>query len=624
MKAFGYTRVSTEEQTKGYSLEAQKRMIEDYCYQHNIKLIKFFEDHTSGANIDRIELKQMLEELDFVDAVIVWRIDRLSRSVKDTLRIMEIFEEKGKDLISITEPFLSVRGDSQSRLMLHIFSSFAQYERDLIRERTLYGKLEKAKKGLVPAGKAPYGYKYENHQYKIIEEEAKVVKLIFKLYKEYKSIGEVVRHLNKNGYRDRENKFWNLSRVNKILRNEVYKGIYVYNKRTATKKNGHWIKPKEEWVIVERKDWAIIDEELFNEVQEILNLNKTSTSKRLGTGKSLFGGFIECGVCGRKMVVKSTHRKTPYYRCKSYDERIPCDNDYVFEPFLEEASISIIKQLAEMDKKEIYKQILKELENDTLNNQLKFINKEKEKIQKLIKLFTNEFEKYLLEGKEIPSSLRNKLIEYEEKLKKLEVEEERILIEKQKTEKEAISWKEFIEMLKDIEYLFEIATREEKKLLYKSIFEKIIFTRGKVKAYIKGREFELPYKPRLIDLTEEEKKLLQQINTVRAKIVLMASEVFDKNVIAQKLNTDNYTIDYSIKAFKDGNLHLLKIDKPAGTKLKFKELVESYIKENNIDIDKISGRELQKRLTSDLKVRISQRQVLNILYLLGKKRNRRV
>jgi len=92
-KAFGYLRVSTEEQTKGYSLEAQKKAIEEYCKNNNIQIIKFFEDHTSGAKIQRKELQSMLDELDLVDTVIVWKIDRLSRSVKDTLKIMEIFEQ---------------------------------------------------------------------------------------------------------------------------------------------------------------------------------------------------------------------------------------------------------------------------------------------------------------------------------------------------------------------------------------------------------------------------------------------------------------------------------------------------------------------------------------------------
>ncbi len=628
MKVFGYIRVSTEEQEKGFSLEFQEQTIRDYCEKHNLDLVKIFKDTSSGAQFDRPELQELLSSLDRVDKVIVWKMDRLSRSVKDTIRIMEIFEEKGKELISISEPFLSVTGDGKTKLMIHLFSSFAQYERDLIRERMMTGKIEKARRGLVPAGRSAYGYRYKNGTFEIIEEEAKIVKLIFEKYIELKTLGQVVRYLNQNGFRNQSGKPWKLSSVKSIITNPIYTGLYTYNKTKQERKKK--LRPESEWIRIYNPDWKIIDDATFQKAQEIYKLNQKKhqkSSNRLGTGKiSLFGGLIECGVCGYSMTIKysSTYGRRTFYQCKSYaEDRIGCGNDVVYEDFLEEGVIKLVEQLAQSSKDEIYKYVLEESMSNISDEQLKNIENQEKQIKILIKKYTDEFETFLLKGLTVPDSLREKLVKYEEELRNLEKQKEMILKEKKNREKEFMEWDEFIELLSSLKDILKIASKEDKKMFYKSFIDRISFTKGKVNVFIKGKSFEIEYRPRILDLTEDDIKYLKSINTDRANIILLANQINNRDKIAEKLNVSQHLVDYVITKWKSGRKSVVRRSgEPKQRRLKGFYIVKQFVEENNIDINQISGLELTRLINEKLNLNLSEHSVRSSLYALGKKKNR--
>ena len=154
LEVFGYVRVSTENQLENYSIEEQTMRIRSYCQAKGWHLIKIYTDGGySGGNINRPALQQMLTDMKrgTVDAIIVYKLDRLSRSQKDTLTLIEDHMlSAGVDFISINENF-----DTSSpfgRAMIGILSVFAQLEKDQITERFTMGRIGRSKAGYYHGG----------------------------------------------------------------------------------------------------------------------------------------------------------------------------------------------------------------------------------------------------------------------------------------------------------------------------------------------------------------------------------------------------------------------------------------------------------------------------------------
>ena len=178
---FGYVRVSTENQLENYSIDEQTSRMKAYCSAMNFNLIKIYTDGGySGGNTDRPALKQMLYDLrsSQIDAVLVYKLDRLSRSQKDTLTLIEdCFLANGIDFISINENFDT--STPFGRAMIGILSVFAQLEKDQITERFTMGRIGRCKAGYFHGGgNPPYGYSYVNGSLLINYDEAENVKKI--------------------------------------------------------------------------------------------------------------------------------------------------------------------------------------------------------------------------------------------------------------------------------------------------------------------------------------------------------------------------------------------------------------------------------------------------------------
>ena len=162
MRVAGYVRVSSESQTENYSIPEQKDAIEKYCKMHGWNLVKIYVDGGfTGANTERPALNERMAAADNYDIVLVYKIDRFSRSQKDMLNLIEDLQEKGCKFASIWENF-----DTTTPLgmaMLGILSAFAQLEREQIKERMALGRRGRTKKGLWRAGSnVPTGYDYIN------------------------------------------------------------------------------------------------------------------------------------------------------------------------------------------------------------------------------------------------------------------------------------------------------------------------------------------------------------------------------------------------------------------------------------------------------------------------------
>lgn len=199
MKAAIYIRVSTEDQAKeGYSLEVQREYLESFTKREGLELFKVYQDDgISGYSAERPALKELLKaakEKKF-DLVLVYKIDRFSRNLKDLLNLVDELSFSGIGFKSATEPFDTTT--SAGKLMFQQLGSFAEFERNRIAERVFPGMVKGVQRGNWQGARyAPYGYKYnkEKKLLEIGEEESKVVKLIYTMFLCDKSIRAITEY----------------------------------------------------------------------------------------------------------------------------------------------------------------------------------------------------------------------------------------------------------------------------------------------------------------------------------------------------------------------------------------------------------------------------------------------
>lgn len=184
-KAAIYVRVSTEEQAKeGFSLAGQEQALKDHAKLLEYDIYKIYKDEGKSAkDMHRPAMQQMLKDAEkrYFSAIIVYKLDRFSRSLKDLILTIEKLKEIDVDFVSVQDRIETA--SASGKLMFHIISSFAEFERDIISERTRFGMVEKAKEGGV-VSKAPLGYKIVDGQLIIDSEQAEKVRIIFKEFLE--------------------------------------------------------------------------------------------------------------------------------------------------------------------------------------------------------------------------------------------------------------------------------------------------------------------------------------------------------------------------------------------------------------------------------------------------------
>lgn len=284
-----YPRVSTHEQAvHGHSITEQTERMEKYCEAMGWEIYKVYTDAGfSGANMERPALKRMIRDIEAnrIDKVLVYKLDRLSRSQKDTLTLIEdVFLANGCDFVSMTEnldtstPF--------GKAMIGILAVFAQLEREQIKERMEMGRDARAKLGKFHGSdKIPLGYDYINGELVTNQFEKIQIQKVFELYSQGASPYKIEQTLNGSGLFHRHGK-WNSKTVRRVLTRKTYLG-YIFHK-------GEWYKGSHE---------PFITEELFDKVQELRKKAKENHAKhnrRAGKANSYLGGYLYCKHCDAK------------------------------------------------------------------------------------------------------------------------------------------------------------------------------------------------------------------------------------------------------------------------------------------------------------------------------------
>jgi site-specific DNA recombinase len=296
-----YARVSTDDQVDKYGLPAQLRACREYASAKFLGVIvaEISDEGISGATMDRPgleKLREMVRRGD-VDVVLALDPDRLSRDLVHLLILKPEIEKRGARLEFVTASFDDT---PTGRLFFNLKGSIAEYEREVIRDRTVRGKREKAKSGKPVGGRAPYGYRFSEAGFDVDTERAEIIRNVYQWYAGGMSIRAVTRKLRESGAPTWGGGRWGHSSVQWLLRSQAYIGVTKWGKRDQ--------------IIIPIT--PIIDRGLWESVQERMDKNPYTGRP---TAKYLLRGLLFCG-CGSKMYGAVTGGPYSYYRCRGRDK----------------------------------------------------------------------------------------------------------------------------------------------------------------------------------------------------------------------------------------------------------------------------------------------------------------
>lgn len=330
MNIAAYCRVSTDKEDQLNSLEAQKEFFAEYTKRTGDTLVRLYADEgISGTKIkNRKEFLQMMSDAErgIFDMVVVKDISRFARNTVDLLQNIRKLKALGIETQFLTANMTSM---GNSEFVLTIFGALAQEESANTSKRVKFGKKMNAEKGRVP--NIVYGYEKTIGDYfnlTINEEEAVIVRQIYKWYIEggY-GTARISNMLNERGLKTKRNCAWSQNAVSRILTNELYTGKIINGKQEVTDflTGQRTNKDEAEWMIVERPDLQIIDNELYEKAQEILKSrhNAFKMTRERQSNRHLFSTLIKCKECGWSFRRSVRTYKNTYVRwvCSGHNGR---------------------------------------------------------------------------------------------------------------------------------------------------------------------------------------------------------------------------------------------------------------------------------------------------------------
>lgn len=485
MQVAAYIRVSTDEQAEqGISIPAQKSRLASYCKSQGWDIYKFYvDDGYSGKDLNRPDVQNMIEDAKggFFKAVVVVKLDRLSRRQKDVLYLLEdVFEPNVIGFKSATEPFDTTTPFGKAALGM--MAVFAQLERETIIERVKMAKRESAKQGRFLGGPAPYGYTYDFED-KRIEVNAVQAETIKWIYAEYlngaKGYSAIAEELEKKGVPGPVDKKWLKFSVRKMLTNPTYAG-YVEHKGN--------LYPGKQEAIISKEDW--------DRVQALIQ-DRGSIRSFAPVHEALLSGIIFCGECGARMRVKNVWQNYPctdpkkvmrYYVCYSQDgsarhmvRKENCKCGYKHAEEIEQRAIEKLYDYsysADELKVAADEMLSGSTDHKKLMRSINQARNEMTAIDKKLERWYSAFEKGALEPDELTErvkELKSRKTHYADQIAKWEKE----LIEQRDKQ---ISVTELIDDLKNFPDLWEDATQEERKGIVRSMIRMVkVFKDASVK-----------------------------------------------------------------------------------------------------------------------------------------------
>ena len=540
-----YPRVSTEDQSRyGHSLDEQEESMIALCQYKKYEIYKIYrEEGVSAKSMNRPKFQEMIEDLKSgkINKIIVYKLDRLTRSIQDLESICKLIEETGTGLESASE---DINTDSATgKFFIRMTTILAQLEIERCSERTKFGLTGAVKKGHF-SGKAPLGYRKVNKELVIDELESEVVKEIFLSYVKGNSVCSIAKDLNERKVLNRN---WRTTMIDRMLCNYIYAGDYQHRKRIKD----------EETLLFENVCPAIIDKETFKKVQKQKEKNLKNYVRK---HTYVYMQTIVCSKCNKIMGgSSSTSKNKPtqiYYRCN-------CCNTRINEKKIEKPLMLFLNDM--LDYFLLIDNSFKSFHNEDITTELnkykKILNDLKKK-QKRIKEAYLDSSIEIDDFKDEDSSIKNHILEIENKIKEL------------KQSSENINHKDDIRLINN---LFEL-----EKLKYKSYYVRRNGLWNKltkeqkadlIKKYIESIEIEKVKDEVIIKKININKKELANIG------YMFRSDCFDMSV---KINDRNIILSNE-KTKED-------IEKYISSLNKFYKIQPITIEKDKLDIDSLSNK----------------------------------
>ncbi|BBW97268.1 recombinase family protein [Geobacillus icigianus] len=457
-----YIRVSTEEQAKeGYSISAQREKLKAYCEIQDWKDYRFYVDEgISAKNLNRPQLQLMLKHIQegIIDTVLVYRLDRLTRSVKDLYKLLELFEKHGCKFKSATEVYDT--GTAMGRMFITIVAAMAQWERENLGERLRVGFQEKARQGKYAANKRPFGYNLDPKTGKLTinEEEAQVFRTIVDLYlKKGYGANRICKWLNERGIKTRDGNTWNDKPLIQMLKNPLYAGTI------------RWGLNHDQPTIVENAAPAIIDKKTFDEIQRTIERRRGQHPRNVGNDY-IFSALMRCPECGSSMGGHKVYFKSPVkgkvvyknYRCIWKNTGQCKKGKDISEKKVEKAFLDYIETIdfsSDIEKATADVELLKK------KNEAEELKKELDKIEARKKKWQYAWANEMMTDDEF----RQRMNEEREREEKIKAQ----LDEIGESTEEEVTKEELAEALRDIRKNWEQLADEEKKSLVQMVVKRM-------------------------------------------------------------------------------------------------------------------------------------------------------
>ncbi len=390
-RAVAYARFSSNNQ-RDESIDAQLRAIREYCERENIQLVEIYTDEAQSATTDvRDDFRNMIDDiiagkLD-IDIVLVHKFNRFARNKYDSAIYKKRLRDIGITVVSVTQP---IDDSPEGRILESLIEAMDQYYSENLALEVKKGMLENALKGKHTGGGKLLGLSVDEEGYYYPDENAHIIRRIFKEYADGVPKTQIVARLNEEGYRNQYGRRFSERTVFDLLQNEKYVGNFVYHHTsTETIRLDGIIKN------------PIIDEDLWEAVQEKRrSKNKARWRKR----KYIMTGKLHCGVCGFTYCghgAKIKNKKgevAAYYKCAGKTKhKNSCNNPSLNKDYYEKLIIDTITESVLTDNAidSIAKQVLQQLEKERKAPQVptaklnKQLNKVKDQQAKLMELYVN-------------------------------------------------------------------------------------------------------------------------------------------------------------------------------------------------------------------------------------------
>lgn len=485
MRVVLYARVSSQRQAeKQLSISAQLRALRGFAREKGWEIVgEFVDEAKSGRTANRPAFSKMLlavKHMD-IDAVLVWKLDRLARNMEISTAVDAYFRKHGVRIISLHE---NIDDTPQGQLAARMFEGFAEFYSNNLSQDIRRGFREVARKGFFPFSRAPIGYRREPvkdgsaTRYKLVPDEVygPVITRIFSLYAQGYTAPQIAATLNQEHILTNNGRRWYPKKLYDILRNPIYCGDILVGRLYLDVTGKH--RPGPDPVLVKSVHPPLVSRETFNKVQDILAARAENHAvPRWESSPYLLTGLVRCGLCGSHMAGTSAKGgKYHYYTCQRYyrEGKEACPGIRVPQKRLEDFVISRARDVI-LDEENLRK--LTQMVNDELKQRATVAKQNLERVEAQLRGLRQRLDRHYeaLETQQLTiEDLAPRIRTLRESIASLEEKKLKILESMEDGARPKVDLERVLRYAKRLKQTLKMGTFQERKAFLAGIIKKIV------------------------------------------------------------------------------------------------------------------------------------------------------